>query len=139
MAKARKEIELAVRAGNQPGVLGKVFSVVSSAGINILAYCTYWERDNSVILLVAENPYRTKQLLEAAGYECRANSVVVVGAYDQVGAAALLGAHLGNEGINILYSYASSAGGGQFCAVFKTDDDDRAINTLDHHWLSQAA
>jgi hypothetical protein len=139
MAKARKHIELAVRVGNKPGILGDLFSTISSAGINILAYCSYSDRDEGVVLLVTEDPIRAKDVIEVAGYNCRANSVVIVGAQDQVGAAAQLGAHLGRAGINILYSYASSSGSGQFCAVFKTMDDERAIEALDEHWLAQAA
>jgi hypothetical protein len=57
--------------------------------------------------------------------------VVVVGATDQVGGAALLGARLGHAGIDILYSYASSSGSAEFCAVFKTTDDPRAVAVLD--------
>jgi hypothetical protein len=139
MAKARKHIELAIRTGNKPGMLGQLFSIIANEGINILAYCSYSDRNESVVLLVVEDPMRAKKLIEVAGYDCRANSVVIVGAQDQVGAAAQLGAHLGRAGINILYSYASSSGTGQFCAVFKTMDDERAIEALEEHWLAQAA
>jgi hypothetical protein len=139
MAKARKQIELAIRSDNRPGSFGRLFATISDAGINILAYCTYSDHNDSVMLLVTEDPLRTKDLLEASGYQCRANSVVVVGARDQVGAAAQLGAHLGRAGVNILYSYASTAGDGHFCAVFKTMDDDRAIQALEHHWLAKVA
>jgi hypothetical protein len=139
MAKARKHIELAIRTGNKPGALGRLFTTISNAGINILAYCSYSDRDDGVVLLVTDDPLRTKDILEANGYECRANTVVVVGAEDQVGAAAQLGAHLGRAGVNILYSYASSSGGGNFCAVFKTMDDERAIEALEVHWLARVA
>jgi hypothetical protein len=129
--KARTEVELAVRLGNRPGALGKVLSTVADAGTNILAYCCYSDRDEGVVLLVTENSLRAKDALEAAGFHCRANTVVVVGATDQVGGAALLGARLGFAGVHILYSYASSADAEHFCAVFKTSDDRRAIAVLD--------
>lgn len=131
MAKARKEVELAIRLGKEPGGLGNVLSTVANQRVNILAYCSYTERDDTVVLLVTDNPFLAKRALEAAGFSCRANSVVVVGASDQVGGAALLGARLGYAGIDILYSYASSSGGNQFCAVFKTSNDQRAIAVLE--------
>lgn len=131
MPKARKEVELAVRLGNEPGALGKVLSVVASVNVNVLAYCSYSDRNETVVLLVTDNALLAKRSIETAGHSCRANSVVVVGATDQVGGAALLGARLGHAGIDILYSYASLAGESQFCAVFKTSDDQRAIHVLD--------
>jgi hypothetical protein len=131
MPKARKEIELAVRLGNETGALGRVLALVAQHGVNVLAYCAYSERREGVLLLVTDNPLAAKNALTDAGYECRANSVVLVGATDQVGGAALLGARLGHAGIDILYSYASSAGADKFFAVFKTSDDQRAINVLD--------
>jgi hypothetical protein len=130
MSNAQKEIELAVRLGNEPGALGKVFALIAQVGVNVLAYCAYSERNEGVILLVTDNAHKAKTTLTDAGYVCRANSVVLVGATDQVGGAALLGARLGHAGIDILYSYASSSGGNQFFAVFKTNDDRRALDVL---------
>ena len=138
MAKARKEIELAVRVGNEPAALGQVLSTVAAAGLNILAYCSYSEREETVVLLVADNPFNAKRALEAAGFSCKANSVVLAGAADQVGGAAFLGAQLGHAGIDILYSYASSSGSNQFFAVFKTGDDQKAIHVLEGTRTSRA-
>jgi len=131
VAKARKEVELAVRVGNKPEALGEVLASVAARQVNILAYCTYSDCDELVILLVTDNAFLAKDALQAAGFSCKANSVVLVGATGEVGAAARIGAHLGMAGVEILYSYASSSGGGHFCAVFKTSDDERAIATLE--------
>ena len=139
MPQARNEVELAIRLGNEPGELGRALSVVAAESINLLAYCSYTERDDTVVLLVTDNALQSKRALEAAGFSCRANSVVVVGATDQVGGAAMLGARLGYAGINILYSYASLAGSTQFYAVFKTSDDQRAIALLDSSVSVRAA
>jgi hypothetical protein len=139
VAKARKEVELAVRVGNQPGALGHVLTTIAAEGINVLAYCSYSDRDDAIILLVTEQPLNAKLALESAGYKCKANSVVLVGAVDQVGAAAQLGSHLGRAGIDILYSYASSSGGDHFFAVFKTMDDEQAIRVLEVYPLARAA
>jgi len=139
MAKARKEVELAVRIGDAPGSLGKALAAVASHGVNVLAYCSYSDRNNSVVLLVTDNPVNAKQALQEVGFQVTANSVVMVGATDQVGAAAKLGASLGSDGIDILYSYASSSGTKDFFAVFKTSDDDRALRVLEAQGWAQAA
>ncbi len=139
MPRARKEIELAIRLGAEPGALGRVLSTVADKGVNVLAYCCYSDRDETVVLLVTENALAAKEALEAAGFSCRANSVVIVGAADQVGGAATLGTQLGHAGIDILYSYASSSGSRQFYAVFKTSDDQRALSVLDTAMAARAA
>ncbi len=139
MARARKEIELAVRIGNKTDAMARVLAVVAEQNINVLAYCSYSDRDQFVMLLVVEDSLRAKAALQKAGFECKANPVVLVSDADQVGAAAQLGAHLGGAGINILYSYASSAGRGDFFAVFKTMDDDAAIRVIQREGGTQAA
>ena len=139
MAKARKEVELAVRVGNKPGALGEVLAVVAGHGVNVLAYCTYSDRDELVVLLITNDALAAKDALQAAGFSCKANSVVLVGATDEVGAAARIGAHLGMAGVEILYSYASSSGGDQFCAVFKTTNDEHAIAALEECPQARAA
>ena len=139
MPRAHKEIELAIRLGNEPGALGRVLSTVADENVNVLAYCSYTDRNDTVVLLVTDSALKAKDSLEAAGFSCRANSVVVVGATDQVGGAALIGARLGLAGIDILYSYASSSGSREFVAVFKTSNDRRAISVLDKSAAIQAA
>jgi len=138
MSNARREVELAVRIGNRPGELARMLSQISETGTNILAFCAYSDRDEGVVLLVAADPDRTQQALRVAGYDCRRNPVVVVRAADRVGAAAAIGHHLGNAGINILCSYASSTGA-NFYAVFKTDNDDLAVEILRALELADAA
>ena len=129
MARAHRQRELAVRIGNQPGDLARLLSTITEAGVNILAYCAYSERDEGVVQLVTENPVQTKIALEANGYVCHMNDVVLVRAADQMGAAAILGTHLGRAGVNIIYSYASS-NGDNFHAVFKTNNDEEALRVL---------
>jgi hypothetical protein len=131
VAKARKEIELAVRVGNKPLAVQEVLSILRACRLNVLAYCTYTERDDLVILLVTDNALMAKDALQTAGLSCKANSVVVVGAPHELGSTAMMGAHLGLSGVEILYSYASWLGGDQSIAVFKTTDDERAIQTLE--------
>jgi hypothetical protein len=124
-------VELAVRVGNRPAALGGVLASVAKHGVNVLAYCTYSDGDDLIVLLITDNALTAKEALQTAGFSCKANSVVLVGASDEVGAAARIGMHLGMAGVEILYSYASSSGGDQFVAVFKTTNDERAIQALE--------
>ncbi len=131
MAKASKEVEISVRVGNKPAAVQEVLSILAARGLNVLAYCTYTERDDSVILLVTDNALVAKDALQNAGFSCKANSVVLVGAAHELGSTAIIGAHLGLSGVEILYSYSSQLGSDQSIAVFKTTDDERAIQALE--------
>ena len=131
MAKARKEVELAVRVGNKPKALGEVLAAVAARHVNVLAYCTYSDCDELVVLLVTDNAFVGKAALQGAGFSCKANSVVLVGATGEMGAAAWIGAHLGMAGVEILYSYASMTSDNHLCAVFKTTNDEQAIMALE--------
>jgi len=139
VAKARKEVELAVRVGNKPVAAQQVLSILKARGLNILAFCTYTERDDLVILLITDNPLMAKDALQSAGFSCKANSVVVVGAPGELGSTASMGAHLGLAGVEILYSYTSRSGEDQSVAVFKTTDDERAIQILEFCPQARAA
>jgi hypothetical protein len=139
VAKARKEVEISVRVGNRPVAVQEVLSVLTACGLNVLAYCTYTERDDLVILLVTNDALMAKDALQSAGFSCRANSVVLVGAAHDLGSTAIIGAHLGLSGVEILYSYTSWLGGNQSIAVFKTTDDERAIQALEVCPQAQAA
>lgn len=131
MAKARKEVEIAVRVNNSPAIVQEVLSILAARSLKVLAYCTYTERDDLVILLVTDDALLAKDALQNAGFACKANSVVLVGAAHELGSTALIGAHLGVSGVEILYSYSSWLGGDQSIAVFKTTDDERAIQALE--------
>lgn len=131
MAKASKEVEISVRVGNKPAAVQEVLSILAARSLNVLAYCTYTERDDLVILLVTDNALVAKDALQNGGFSCKANSVVLVGAAHELGSTAIIGAHLGLSGVEILYSYSSQLSGDQSIAVFKTTDDERAIQALE--------
>ncbi|HVM61253.1 MAG TPA: hypothetical protein VMV72_10340 [Verrucomicrobiae bacterium] len=131
MAKARKEVEIAVRLGNRSAAVQEVLSTLASRGLSVLAYCTYTEQDDLVMLLVTNDALKAKDMLQSAGRSCKANSVVVVGAPHELGSTAAIGAHLGSSGVEILYSYTSRLAGAQSIAVFKTTNDDHAIQALE--------
>ncbi|MCS7049322.1 MAG: hypothetical protein NZ483_08530 [Verrucomicrobiae bacterium] len=130
MAKARQHVELTVRIAANVSSLSDVLSRIAQQGCNILAYCSYWDRDASVLHMVVDDPQLAKRTIEASGLPCRANPVILVQETDSVGAAARLGQTLQRAGVDILYSYASSSGAPVFWAVFKTTNDQEALRLL---------
>jgi hypothetical protein len=106
-------------------------SVLLEWTVHVRALCSYAEGDKLMVLVVVDNCRKAKQALGRAGFECKINPVIVVGLDNHLGATARLGQHLNNAGIQILYSYASYMHDAQIVAVFKTQDDARAMEVLE--------
>jgi hypothetical protein len=123
-------IELAVPAGNNPGVLAQVLRAVTGRKVNILAYCTSFDLDRFTILLVTDAALAAKTALAEAGLNCTAQSVVLVSAEDRAGTSAALFNQLSDARIDIRYAYVASLKPPELCAVFSTVDDQRALRVL---------
>jgi hypothetical protein len=130
MTSVLTETELAVRTDNVPGAEGRVLAAILEWGLHVRALCSYTEGDRLMVRVVTDDAKQAKQALACAGYESKANPVVVVGLKNRVGAVAQLGAHLGKAGVDIVYSYASYMDDAEVVAVFKTHDDARAMEVL---------
>ena len=126
-----RQIEITVRSINQPASLGKLMAITVSCGAEVLAACSYWDGSNAVMKLVTEDVPRTTRALQAAGFDCRLNPVVLVETPDKPGLAALLHAKLVAAGMHVLYYYSLHCERNQSYVVFKTSDDDRALYLLE--------
>jgi hypothetical protein len=128
---ATRQVEIVVQVANGPASLGQLIAVVTSCGTEVLAACSYWDRSGAVVMLVTENALRATHALEAAGFKCKSDSIVLIEAPDKPGLAAFLGQKLAAAGVNVLYSYAFRSDRDQSYVVFKTTDDERAIYLLE--------
>jgi hypothetical protein len=123
-------IELAVPAGNNPGVLANVLRVVADRKVNILAYCTSFDLDRFTILLVTDAASAAKTALADAGLHCTARSVVLVRAEDRMGTVTALFNQLREAGMDTWHAYVAALKPPGLCAVFSTVDDQRALRVL---------
>ena len=91
---------------------------------------SYCNRDGVVLLLVTTSAVKTAQVLKATGFQCHVNPVVLIGPINRSGWATPIGVELANAGIEVLYSYTSHIEHDRHYLVFKTSDDDGAIQVL---------
>jgi hypothetical protein len=131
MSIIRREIELAVRLGHEPTEMSAVGIIAWHQDIEVLVMRSYCDQDGVVLLLVTTNPLKAFQVLEAAGFRCKNNPVLLVGPLHRSALTTLIGEELSALGIEVLYSYASSNGARHHYMVFKTTEDDRALQTLE--------
>jgi len=122
--------ELVVTTPNEVGTMGRVLKLISDAGVSVSAFCAYVQEDKGVFLLVTEDNAKAESVLQAAGYETRSDEVVCVQVESKVGTGAGIGTKLGDAGVDIQYTYATSAEGGESIAIFKTADNDKAVEAL---------
>jgi hypothetical protein len=126
----RMGIELAVPAGDNPGVLAQVLRAMAGCKVNILAYCTAFDLDRFTILLVTDAVLAAKTALAEAGFACTAHSVVLVSAENHAGTPVALLNQLSDARIEIRYAYVASLKPPGLCAVFSTFDNQRALRVL---------
>ena len=130
MTEVTQATELAVRMHTDPGELARLVVTVGATRAETLANCSYQDRDSTVVLLITDDPVQSSAVLRAASYQVKTNAVVLVRALYKPELAARLGARLAEAGIGILYSYVSWSEGHRACLVFKTTDDEYAVNLL---------
>ncbi len=128
--KASKVAELIVTTPTEIGTMGKVFKLIAEVAVNVSAFCAYVQEDKGVFLLVTDDNAKVEDVLKAAGYDTRSEEVVCVQVESKVGTAAEIGVKLGDAGIDIRYIYATSAAAGESVAIFRTADNDKAIEVL---------
>jgi hypothetical protein len=131
MSIIRREIELAVRIGHEPTEMSAVGIIAWHPDVEVLVMRSYCDQDGVVLLLVTTNPQKASQVLEAAGFQCKCNPVLLVGPLHRSALAVAIGTELSTLGIEVLYSYASSNGASHHYLVFKTTEDDRACQALE--------
>ena len=127
---------------NRPGRLLRLLSILAEAKVNLLAHEIVDASDFGIVHLVADDPKRAVQAIEAAGITCTTTTVLVVDVPNRPGAfVESVLKPLAEAGVNVAYSYVFSgvaAGNGQPCPpegaplriVLKVDRIDRAEKAL---------
>jgi hypothetical protein len=128
--KVSKVFELIVTAPNKIGTMGKVFKLIADIGVNVGAFCAWAEGDKGIFRLVTDNNGKVQNVLQAAGYETRTQEVLRVQTESKIGVGAEVGRKLGDAGVDIQHTYATSAVSGESVCILKTADDDKAVHVL---------
>lgn len=122
--------ELIVSTPNKIGTMGKVFKLIADVGVNVSAFCAWVEGDKGMFRLVTDNNANVQNVLQAAGYETRTQEAIRVQTVSKIGVGAEVGKKLGDAGVDIKHTYATSAVNGESVCILKTADDERAVHVL---------
>jgi hypothetical protein len=129
MAKAK---EFTVTIADKPGALGKCFLALAERGLNILAFESYVEDRESLVRFVADDPATAQTVLGGLHMIFEETDVAVVKLPHRPGELGRACARLGENRINIDYSYCGvEPGSNLVLLVFGVDSLTMASKVLD--------
>ena len=129
MARAK---EFTVSIADKPGALGKCFLALAAGGVNILAFQSYVEERESLVRCVADETAAARAVLAETRMIFEQTDVAVVKLRHRPGALGRAAALLGEEKINIDYSYGGLEPDSKLALlVFGVDNLSRAAAVLD--------
>ena len=129
MAKAK---EFTVTIEDKPGALGKCFRALADRGVNVLAFQSYVEEGESLTRFIADDLATAREVLGGMRMIFEVTDVATVKVPHRPGELALAASSLGENHINIDYSYCGLESGSlQGLLVFGVDNLTKAATVLD--------
>ena len=129
MAKAK---EYTVAIPDKPGALGKCFLGLAERGVNILAFQSYVEERESLVRFLTDDLNTAQKTLSSMGMIFEETDVAVARLAHRPGALGRAAARLGENHINIDYSYFGlEPGSADVLLVFGVDNLTKAAKVLD--------
>ena len=98
--------QISVFLENKPGGLAEFARVLSENNINMRAMCIAETPDFGILRIIVDDVYNTMCTMKEAGYICSATKVLAVEIPDKPGSLLNTLTVLGENGINLEYSYA---------------------------------
>ena len=127
-----KAKEFTVTIEDKPGALGKCFLALAERGVNVLAIQSYVEEGESLARLLVDDPASAKAVLGSLRMIFEETDAVVVRLAHRPGELGRAASRLGENQINIDYSYCGLEPGSTLAlAVFGVDNLTRAVTVLD--------
>ena len=129
MARAK---EFTVTIEDKPGVLGRCCMALAERGVNILAFQSYVEEGESLARFVVDDPETANAVLGGLRMIFEEGDVAVARVPHRPGELGRAAAQLGENKINIDYSYCGAEPGSPLLLlVFGVDNLTRAAAILD--------
>lgn len=127
-----KAKEFTVTIEDKPGALGKCFHALAERGVNVLAFQSFVEERESLVRFLADDMDSAKAVLGSLHMIFEETEVAVVRLAHRPGELARAASKLGENGINIDYSYCGLEPGSTLgLLVFGVDKVTQAAALLD--------
>ncbi len=124
--------EFTVTIEDKPGALGKFFLALAERGVNVLAFQSFVDEGESLARIFVDDPATAKTVLGNLDMIFEETEAVLVRLAHRPGELGRAASRLGEEQINIDYSYSGlEPGSTRALVVFGVDNLTRAAKVLD--------
>jgi len=130
MAKVTKVSHLVVETPDKVGMMARVCSAISGAGVNIKAISASARARRGHFMLLTEDNSKAKEALKSAGFKVKEEKAVAVELENEVGAAQKMAQKLADAKVNLKYCYGSTGNGTMALLVFDSSNNEKAIKAL---------
>lgn len=123
--------QLSVFLENKKGTLHDISTVLASGNINLRSMCIADTADYGIVRIIADDPDRAKEVLNASGHVASIREVTAFAVPDAPGGLSRVLSILEENGVDIEYMYALvTKEAGKAYAVARTNDDEKAEEIL---------
>ena len=123
--------QISVFVENKPGKLAEFTKLLEEHDIDMRALSIAETEDFGILRVIVDDPYKTVCLLKEANYVCSVTKVLAVEIQDQPGSLAKVLNALGDNGVNVEYTYAFiTRKKDRAYMVFRVADNEKAIEVL---------
>ena len=123
--------QISVFVENKPGMLAELANALNENKINMRALSLAETKDFGIIRLILDDPFNAVRVLKDCGYICSITKVLAIAISNKPGSLGKVMQILGDNQINVEYTYAFTAGvKDKACMIFRVGDNEKAIEAL---------
>lgn len=123
--------QISVFVENKPGQLSEFTRLLEKNKIDMRALSIADTEDFGILRIIVDDPYKTVCILKEASYVCSVTPVLAVEISDRPGSLGKVLDVLGENGVNLEYTYAFiTRKKDSAYMIFRVADNDKAIEVL---------
>ena len=123
--------QLSVFLENKKGTLHDISNILAKGNVNLRSMCIADTADYGIVRIIADEPDKAKEVLNAAGHVASIREVTAFAVPDAPGGLSKVLSILEENGVDIEYMYALvTKEVGKAYAVARTNDDEKAEEIL---------
>lgn len=123
--------QISVFLENRPGALAEFTKILEKSSIDLRALSLAESEDFGIVRVIVDDPYKTIRILKEEGYICSVTKVIAVEIADKPGSLVRMLNVLGDNNVNLEYSYAFLAKKANSAfMILRVADNDKAIKVL---------
>jgi len=130
MVKAIFDKQIMITVNNEVGTLAEICSVISKAGINMIAVNAYAVDNKGFIMFVTEDNDRAGKLLKEHNYNVREEEVILLSIDNKPGSLQQIVDKIANAGIDLTLLYGSVNPKSKKSPIIVVTEDNKTALTI---------